>query len=76
LTLKSIYTTVDSIYLKSQEFHTWLVEERKINPETISKEVSKKEFARFVEDFNTGVLCSPYKPTASSYLYDLSNSPT
>jgi hypothetical protein len=53
-------TTVDSIYLKSQEFHTWLVEERKINPETISKEVNKKEFARFVEDFNTGVLCSPY----------------
>ncbi|KAL0072601.1 hypothetical protein AAF712_000364 [Marasmius tenuissimus] len=44
------------IYNKGPEFHTWLVEERKINPETISKEQSKKEFARFVEDFNTATL--------------------
>lgn len=41
----------------SQEFHTWLIEERKINPETISKDQSRKEFARFVEDYNTG-MCS------------------
>jgi hypothetical protein len=43
-----------SMFTKSQEFHTWLVEERKINPETISKDQSKKEFAKFVEDYNTG----------------------
>ncbi|KAK0494985.1 hypothetical protein EDD18DRAFT_1255699 [Armillaria luteobubalina] len=45
-----------SIFSKGPEFHTWLVEERKINPETISKDQSKKEFARFVEDFNTATL--------------------
>jgi hypothetical protein len=44
-----------SIFRKDQEFRTWLVEERKINPETISKEQEKKEFARFTEDFNTGM---------------------
>lgn len=44
------------IFSKGQEFHTWLLEERKINPETLSKEQSKKEFARFVEDFNTATL--------------------
>ncbi|KAG5644514.1 hypothetical protein DXG03_008256 [Asterophora parasitica] len=38
------------------EFYTWLVEERKINPETISKEQNKKEFLRYVEDFNTATL--------------------
>ncbi|PBK73947.1 hypothetical protein ARMSODRAFT_565610 [Armillaria solidipes] len=44
-------------YLRlSPEFHTWLVEERKINPETVSKDQSKKEFVRFVEDFNTATL--------------------
>lgn len=44
------------IFSKGPEFHTWLVEERKINPETISKDQSKKEFVRFVEDFNTATL--------------------
>jgi hypothetical protein len=44
------------IFNKAPEFHTWLVEERKINPETISKDQSKKEFSRFVEDFNTATL--------------------
>ncbi|KAI0943955.1 hypothetical protein AcV7_001898 [Taiwanofungus camphoratus] len=43
------------LYNKEQEFRAWLVEERKINPETISKDQTKKEFARFVEDYNTGV---------------------
>ncbi|KAI0061963.1 hypothetical protein BV25DRAFT_1804805, partial [Artomyces pyxidatus] len=45
-----------SIYNKEQEFRAWLVEERKQNPETMSKENTKKEFARFVEDFNTATL--------------------
>uniref|UniRef100_A0A0W0EWZ1 Uncharacterized protein n=1 Tax=Moniliophthora roreri TaxID=221103 RepID=A0A0W0EWZ1_MONRR len=50
------------IFSKSSEFHTWLVEERKINPETITKDQSRKEFARFMEDYNTGK--SPcYRPT-------------
>ena len=45
-----------SIFTKNQEFYTWLVEERKINPETVSKEQQKKEFSRFVEDYNTGMV--------------------
>lgn len=31
-----------------------------MNPETITKDQTKKEFARFVEDFNTGPLPSPF----------------
>ncbi|KAI0828056.1 hypothetical protein BC628DRAFT_1432401 [Trametes gibbosa] len=45
-----------SLYNKEQEFRAWLVEERKINPETVSKDQTKKEFARFVEDYNTATL--------------------
>ncbi|WWC72465.1 uncharacterized protein I206_106427 [Kwoniella pini CBS 10737] len=41
---------------KDSEFRAWLVEERKINPETVSKERTKKEFAIFVEDYNTATL--------------------
>ena len=48
-------TLPPSLYNKEQEFRAWLVEERKINPETITKEQTKKEFARFVEDYNTGM---------------------
>ena len=58
------------MYNKEQEFRAWLVEERKINPETITKEQTKKEFARFVEDYNTGT-CSPLPslaPRLSSWL--------
>jgi hypothetical protein len=61
-----IYFTVNvtsnlaSIFTKGQEFHTWLVEERKINPETISKDQNKKEFARFMEDYNTGMFHSSF----------------
>ena len=43
-----------SIFDKEQEFRAWLVEERKLNPERMSKDQNKKEFARFVEDYNTG----------------------
>jgi len=43
-------------YTKAQEFRTWLLEERKINPEAISKDHEKKEFSKFVEDFNTATL--------------------
>ena len=31
-----------------------------INPETISKDQTKKEFARFVEDYNTGELSTSF----------------
>jgi hypothetical protein len=44
-----------SIFNKEQEFRAWLVEERKMNPERMSKDQNKKEFARFVEDYNTGL---------------------
>lgn len=30
------------------------MEERHINPETLVKDKERKEFLRFVEDFNTG----------------------
>lgn len=30
------------------------MEERKINPETTTKDQQKREFSRFVEDYNTG----------------------
>lgn len=46
--------SLDSFYNKTQEFRTWLLEERKINPEAISKDQERKEFAVFVEDYNTG----------------------
>jgi hypothetical protein len=39
---------------KDPEFRAWLVEERTINPETLPRDKEKKEFLRFVEDFNTG----------------------
>lgn len=42
------------MFEKTQEFRAWLVEERKINPETQSKESTRKEFAQFMEDYNTG----------------------
>jgi hypothetical protein len=50
------------MYNKEAEFRTWLVEERMINPETISKEQNKKEFAKFTEDYNTGLY-----PTSFSF---------
>ncbi|KAF8058738.1 hypothetical protein FPV67DRAFT_1365148, partial [Lyophyllum atratum] len=50
-----IITELD-IFTKGPEFYAWLVEERKINPETISKDQNKKEFLRYVEDFNTATL--------------------
>ncbi|KAI0302436.1 hypothetical protein B0F90DRAFT_1667620 [Multifurca ochricompacta] len=40
------------------------VEERKMNPERMSKDHNKKEFARFVEDYNTAATkyCSYFAP--------------
>jgi len=44
------------MFTKEAEFRAWLVEERKMNPERMSKDQNKKEFARFVEDYNTATL--------------------
>jgi len=61
-----------SLYNKGQEYRAWLVEERKINPETQSKESTRKEFAQFMEDYNTGpyfhstCLCSGGRADMSS----------
>jgi len=52
-----------------QEFRTWLVEERKINPETMTKERTKKEFAVYVEDYNTGLFATPCLPVKLMHAY-------
>ena len=39
-----------------QEFRAWLIEERMLNRETMNKEQEKKQFAIFVEDYNTATL--------------------
>jgi len=39
-----------------------------INPETITKDQNKKEFAKFVEDFNTATL--PHKKYYDMYKYE------
>jgi hypothetical protein len=46
----------DSMFNKTDEFYAWLVEERLLNPETLPKDQEKKEFSRFVEDYNTATL--------------------
>ncbi|KAF9222363.1 hypothetical protein BS17DRAFT_783599 [Gyrodon lividus] len=43
-------------YNKMQEFRIWLLEERKLNPEALSKDQERKEFSVFVEDYNTATL--------------------
>ena len=65
-----------SIFTKNQEFYTWLVEERKINPETVSKEQQKKEFSRFVEDYNTGMSASSSSPSIDSVAFIQLHYPT
>lgn len=42
----------------TSEFRQWLVEERHINPETISRASERKEMATFIEDYNTATLPS------------------
>jgi hypothetical protein len=47
------------MFSKSDEFNAWLVEERMLNPETLPKDRTRKEFARFIEDYNTATLPHP-----------------
>lgn len=42
--------------LITQEFKVWLIEERRLNPDHLSRDKTKKEFAVFVEDYNTATL--------------------
>jgi len=44
------------MYNKEDEFRAWLIEERMLNRETMSKEQEKKQFAIFLEDYNTATL--------------------
>jgi len=44
------------MFTKEQEFHLWLLEERQVNPETLSKATRKKLFQSYMEDFNTATL--------------------
>ncbi|CAE6445109.1 unnamed protein product [Rhizoctonia solani] len=55
------------MYEKDAEFRTWLVEECKINPESLSKDATRKQFARFVEDYNTATLPHPKFYNMASY---------
>ena len=52
--MQGVDAVANSFYNKTQEFRTWLLEERKLNPEGLSKDQERKEFAVFVEDYNTG----------------------
>ncbi|KAG8731052.1 hypothetical protein FRC11_005254, partial [Ceratobasidium sp. 423] len=55
------------MYEKDAEFRTWLVEECKINPESLSKDATRKQFARFAEDYNTATLPHPKFYNMASY---------
>ncbi|KAA1476960.1 hypothetical protein DENSPDRAFT_785847 [Dentipellis sp. KUC8613] len=56
------------MYNKEQEFRAWLVEERMMNPETMSKDQTKKEFLKFAEDYNTATL--PHEKFYNMESYD------
>ncbi|CAE6494407.1 unnamed protein product [Rhizoctonia solani] len=55
------------MYEKDAEFRTWMVEECKINPESLSKDATRKQFARFIEDYNTATLPHPKFYNMESY---------
>lgn len=44
----------NDIYSKDQEFRAWLVGEKMVNPETLSKAKEKEIFKTFMEEYNTG----------------------
>lgn len=43
-------------YRKQSEFDAWLLEVKKISPDSISKLETKKYFLEYVEDYNTATL--------------------
>ncbi|EFP84262.1 hypothetical protein PGT21_037278 [Puccinia graminis f. sp. tritici] len=50
-----IITEAD-MFTKDQEFRAWLVEEKTLNPETVSQIKMKELFKVYMEDFNTATL--------------------
>jgi len=44
------------MFTKEQEFHAWLLEERLLNPESLTKPALKKLFQSYMEDYNTATL--------------------
>ncbi|KAI8447080.1 hypothetical protein BY996DRAFT_4593935 [Phakopsora pachyrhizi] len=44
------------MYTKDQEFRAWLVEEKMLNPETVSQFKMKELFKTYMEDYNTATL--------------------
>lgn len=50
-----IITEAD-MFTKDQEFRAWMVEERMLNPETVSQIKMKELFKIYMEDFNTATL--------------------
>ncbi|KNZ62009.1 uncharacterized protein VP01_1324g4 [Puccinia sorghi] len=50
-----IITEAD-MFTKDQEFRAWMVEERMLNPETVSQNKMKELFKIYMEDFNTATL--------------------
>jgi len=44
------------MYNMEEEFRAWLIEEKMINRETLTKDQERKLFASFVEDYNTATL--------------------
>ncbi|KAF8322083.1 hypothetical protein DL93DRAFT_1249050 [Clavulina sp. PMI_390] len=52
----------------NKEFRAWLLEEKMVNRETLSKDQERKHFAQFVEDFNTATL--PHEKYYNMAKYD------
>ena len=50
LTMSDMLTTPCSIYTKDAEFRCWLVEEKMLNPETLSQSKTKDLFRQFAEE--------------------------
>lgn len=44
------------MFTKDQEFRAWMVEEKMLNPETVSQIKMKELFKVYMEDFNTATL--------------------
>ncbi|KAL7010013.1 hypothetical protein EMMF5_000032 [Cystobasidiomycetes sp. EMM_F5] len=50
---------------KDSEFRLWLIEERKLNPETVPTAKMKEKFRSFAEDWNTVTLPNKYYDLAA-----------
>ena len=57
-----------SILPDDKEFRVWLIEERRLNPERISKDKRKREFSRFVDEHNAAAF--PHEKFYDMAAYD------